>query len=392
MYKSQTATSLKVRFLAITFILFFTLFLFIFLLELSFLLSFGRFYKVFNSRKVPVSIREREDLASSLYRQNPFRKKKERLRILAIGGSTTYGLSVNESDTWPARLGHVLEESFPGKFEVINLGRIGGSLEEFIFNVNSATTHYVSRETLIQLRDPKLELAKGSLPYGWKDLHPNLVLVAPIVNDTAPDYLHLSNFQNNSIISVIDRTLNLSGILRKLALSFYIRKLRFSLMNDLPPARDSETLPLITPQIKDGLAKRLRRFLSEWDNDLPIILFSLPLLFSVEDSDSTVKVAKKFWEINDSRSLSRERVYLPALSKVEREVFSDAKVPYFQLLPDFHSWKFNDRLRLFNDSIHMNERGYSLLVNDMTRVLTPILQKVLDEKKVGEEKNPPPHR
>lgn len=56
-------------------------------------------------------------------------KKGNKIRILAIGGSTTYGTSNEQNTTWPSILQQKLNVLYPNKFEVLNLGIWGGVLE-----------------------------------------------------------------------------------------------------------------------------------------------------------------------------------------------------------------------------------------------------------------------
>lgn len=56
----------------------------------------------------------------------PSDKPEEKTRVVAIGGSTTYGIGVNNDETWPYQLNTVLGEDF----EVLNLGVPGYSSTE----------------------------------------------------------------------------------------------------------------------------------------------------------------------------------------------------------------------------------------------------------------------
>lgn len=55
-------------------------------------------------------------------------KSPNTVRILAVGGSTTYGVQVSDQDTWPARLGEMLAP----RCEVLNLGVPGHSSAEHV--------------------------------------------------------------------------------------------------------------------------------------------------------------------------------------------------------------------------------------------------------------------
>lgn len=92
---------------------------------------------------------QREDLLyahNSLgYRGAEFSKEKSRdkIRIATIGGSTTYGVGVNNEDSWPYRLGGQLGQ----EYQVINMGVPGYTSAENLI------------QTALQLSDYKPDLA-----------------------------------------------------------------------------------------------------------------------------------------------------------------------------------------------------------------------------------------
>ena len=63
---------------------------------------------------------------SSGFRSAAIDPVKSRIRVAAIGGSTTYGVGVDDSETWPA----VLQKKLGNKYEVINMGVPGHSSVE----------------------------------------------------------------------------------------------------------------------------------------------------------------------------------------------------------------------------------------------------------------------
>lgn len=62
------------------------------------------------------------------FRGPDFPAKSKKTRVIAIGGSTTYGVNVNDNDTWPAQLGDQLGP----EYEVFNMGIIGHSTAEHL--------------------------------------------------------------------------------------------------------------------------------------------------------------------------------------------------------------------------------------------------------------------
>jgi lysophospholipase L1-like esterase len=60
-----------------------------------------------------------------------FEKKKNTIRIIAIGGSTTFGWLIKDyRETWPTQLEEILNKKFNNKIEVINAGLPGGMSSE----------------------------------------------------------------------------------------------------------------------------------------------------------------------------------------------------------------------------------------------------------------------
>lgn len=59
------------------------------------------------------------------------KKEKDKIRIIAIGGSTTFGwLIKNWQQTWPSQLEEILNKQFNGKVEVVNAGLPAGMSSE----------------------------------------------------------------------------------------------------------------------------------------------------------------------------------------------------------------------------------------------------------------------
>lgn len=64
--------------------------------------------------------------------------KSGRVRVVAIGGSTTYGAGVSDGEEWPARLGELLGP----RFEVLNFGMLGHTTAEHIALVSLVVPEY----------------------------------------------------------------------------------------------------------------------------------------------------------------------------------------------------------------------------------------------------------
>ncbi|HWS52664.1 MAG TPA: GDSL-type esterase/lipase family protein [Pyrinomonadaceae bacterium] len=64
--------------------------------------------------------------------------KSERLRVVAVGGSTTYGAGVTDGREWPARLGELLGP----RYEVLNFGMLGHSTAEHLALLSLVVPEY----------------------------------------------------------------------------------------------------------------------------------------------------------------------------------------------------------------------------------------------------------
>ncbi|MEO8602559.1 MAG: SGNH/GDSL hydrolase family protein [bacterium] len=87
------------------------------------------------------------------FRGSPFDTAKAPgvFRIVCLGDSSTFGFNVEESDSYPAVLQRLLDESHPGRFEVINLGVPG----------------YSGRQGLELLRRQALALSPDLVTFGF---------------------------------------------------------------------------------------------------------------------------------------------------------------------------------------------------------------------------------
>lgn len=106
------------------------------------------------------------------FRGKEFSKRKTKKRIIAIGGSTTYGTSVNDWETWPYYLDSLLTDSM----EVLNFGVSGHSTVEHIIQSSLIVPEYDPDVVLIHcgLNDLR-SLYIRNLACDYSDFHaPNL--------------------------------------------------------------------------------------------------------------------------------------------------------------------------------------------------------------------------
>ena len=77
-------------------------------------------------------------------------KPKGVFRIFVFGGSNTYGASVSDEDTYPARLQRLLDRERPGAFEVWNGGITAGVLSQSVAYARYAMENFEPDLVLIQ--------------------------------------------------------------------------------------------------------------------------------------------------------------------------------------------------------------------------------------------------
>ena len=117
-------------------------------------------------------------------------------RIIVIGGSNTFGVSVNDGETYPARLEQYLEKIAPGKFEVWNAGLSAYVLSQVVEYAKIVTKEYEPDLLILQLAN------QGRRPFFYKgDLrfffHKNKELYTeniPLVYSSNPLIQKLHNY------------------------------------------------------------------------------------------------------------------------------------------------------------------------------------------------------
>jgi lysophospholipase L1-like esterase len=72
------------------------------------------------------------------FRGGEIAPKSERVRVVAVGGSTTYGANVSDGREWPARLGELLGP----RYEVLNFGILGHTTVEHLALVSLVVPEY----------------------------------------------------------------------------------------------------------------------------------------------------------------------------------------------------------------------------------------------------------
>ena len=317
------------------------------------------------------SVLSEKDLTRNSFKRyrSKFTVSKDRLkqRILAVGGSTTYGFGVSALQTWPALLEIILEKHAPGRYEVINLGRLGGHLEEFSENFLFSLNEFIPREKWLRGSPEQFDQVPRA-SWGWRDLSPDLIILAPIVNDTAPDYLAVSSFRPTARLANNLRFRCVQTFFcESMALGYFFKKFMWLVENrgSSSLVDESEKLAIIQKRYE----RSLEHFLDLWDSKTAIYLVGLPLLFNKDDGEKEARQAGMYWSIDPSKSLMAEVNYLPKLIALEEAVREGVALrrglPYKELGESIKSLTLKKRIKYYLDSAHLDAKGNELIAREI---------------------------
>ncbi|MBF0556631.1 MAG: hypothetical protein HQK96_19100 [Nitrospirae bacterium] len=329
--------------------------------ELIFFLFKGDFYAKMNNHKITSG----NTNEMKIYRKPFSVQKGKRFRILSIGGSTTYGVGVNTTFTWPHLLQEKLDNNFPGKYEVINLGIKGGHLEEFIQNYYASLTEFISKG------DWDNNLVNGNLKvphadWGWKDLNPDLIIMAPTIADMMSDFVSERNRMAvfaQYLLHLLDGT----WFSQNAAICFYISKelATIDFNNRKEPTNEAQKLDLIQRDYKS----HLEQFINLWRKDIPIYIVGFPVLFKATDGKDNVEKAARYWNIQDKANLYKNAALLPKFvdmgQKIETAIAIKYNIRHKELGEEIRTLPFNDRLEYYMDSVHMKSKGTQVLAEQI---------------------------
>lgn len=177
------------------------------------------------------------------------------------------------------------------------------------------------------------------------------------MNDTAPDFLLQTSNPSGSIskLFVAFDTRLQNSALRNFLIPSYIHRGRLSLLQR-PDAIEPPNEKILN-DLRLSLSSHLDAFVQQWQSKLTLI--SLPLLFGEKETASSVSLAQSVWPDVPAKNLVDESTYLPALSSLEREVFSESGARFEDFSSVFKQLPMYQRIRFYVDSIHLNEAGYS---------------------------------
>lgn len=296
----------------------------------------------------------------SPYRSIPSRSGPEGLRIVTLGGSTTYGKGLPNEESWPYLLEKLFAEADPEtRVSVDNLGYLGGHLEQIRGNLSRISQRRITRYEWVGM-DERQRLDVPTLSYGIEDLRPDVLLLAPIINDTIPDL-----FMGRHWTGGVCRWLRLDPVLSQLAVTHYVCELSLTRRFESKP-HDLQDLP----EVLAGFEGRLRSFVTEVEGSealrgTKLVLMTLPGLFAEGEPSRNAHTAARFWGGENEASLQEEARLYPAILAKEEDVIEhvarEFDLPFVSLREMFAEYPFRQRLQYFSDSVHTNSRGTALV-------------------------------
>lgn len=318
----------------------------------------------------------------SLYRERFNFKKGKAFRILAIGGSTTWGgrggfFGPSEPHlTYPS----ILEQkvmSFPNTdIEVFNLG-----LCAFRMGLHA----------LPQMNGPDFD--KDSYAFGLDELKPNLVLIAPAWNDLLAearyDLAHRRFFMNITYRNMLD-TLGRNWFAQRFALGwfawFYLQHWTAGDRDYvLPKNANKEEVDAICKKIMErklrffksdafnSAKERYRRFLFDYcrlwkESGAKVYLVTLPGLVKEGLSGEDILRIHKHLPTADLKLDMYYYMLYPRIETCDREIATEVSKELNIGLIDISSMCANmsttERLALFSDPLHFSTKG-NLFLSDV---------------------------
>ena len=292
-------------------------------------------------------------------------RKSGKVRILALGGSTTY-CHTDFYKTWPYILEQKLNSYFPGKFEVINLGVPGYSTQQILdFSLKSSTARN-----------------------GFLDLNPDMVIIMPVWNDFLNDFS-----KHHANMKIINQRLRENWFVRKTALGYYVYRYIYSYLIDGLFTKITEAFPENQSfnDKSDEYAARWLRFFDSGlnstipgfafeirlekiinlyrDNGVKILLATCPCIWLADaDNEAARQVMEKYRieEANTPQNMVKAWLFM---EECDRQVITKIARKTDQECVDFTEYfrkkypTMLSRAEYFQDGTHFNLNGDTLLAD-----------------------------
>lgn len=289
----------------------------------------------------------------------------DKLDIMLLGGSTSYGMGVAKNSIWSELYN---KEDL---HKITNFSMLGGNLQEFIESCEKRNIHRNFSQDFYLGRTKSMDSRVGICDYS-----PKQVWVAPQVNEIAPKALYFLQGQNSPISFNLFRLLEnisfFSGGITSYYLSSYIRSSFEDHVSDsfLNSNQFKKFLDQTLKSYESNLTTIVKRFQQK---EAKVKFLIYPNLYN--GKDSKLKLKKAFKKFNNEKSFKyfsfeRELYRLVELNdlKVLKKVGDDLAVPLFELGFDLKSKKMKLRLDYFIDPIHLSSLGHKYIFESFKRI------------------------
>jgi len=270
------------------------------------------------------------------FRGDEFPAKSEKIRVVTVGGSTTYCVGVSDQDTWPAQLGKLLGTGY----EVLNLGVPG----------HATTEHLVMLGTVVPRFSPDVVV----FHVGLNDMHcMHDVKNSELVNRCHGDLLY------NSLGQCFVNRMPRLAILRAGVTILQ----NVGLAGRCPaPSPLINTAQTVDPLVMAAFRENVRQ-LAAMTRELGAIPVFVP---QVGFNESLVaKGEYRWWTPNLDQS--KLEALLNDFAGALREIAQTRGAPYVE---DVEAFSWNDDL--FVDSSHLNAEGNRKLAKLVASKITTI--------------------
>jgi lysophospholipase L1-like esterase len=181
--------------------------------------------------------------------------RQSRLRIAAVGGSTTYDIGVGDDDTWVSKLGKLL----PSGIQIANFGIQGHSSAEHLTLTNLVLSDYQPDVILYfmgwnDLRSSHTTDLAGDYPYHQRSLYRSLLIDCPFSFTATGSVIKvlINQVYPNSLLHAVDAkgTTEVSADVDPHALAIYRRNIHLI----AAAARAIGAEPIFVPQVPNKAA------------------------------------------------------------------------------------------------------------------------------------------
>lgn len=333
-----------------------------------------RQYGIFNNRFLASGDNERFGSAMGVFVQKINYKKNPTVkRIIFLGGSTMYGANYSPIEaTIPKWFDFKIQSTYPNKYEVFNAGMNSATTTSM---VNGLTSKGIGNVRINFLKDAinEQDYIFDILSFNYFDLHPDIVIIAPIYNDF---FSYRTRDPNKKVFEKLITNRSLRFIFENFAIGYYV----FSYLKSNYQKKISEkiirpeSIELLNPyndnpldcieQYKKNLNFIVRTLKS---HGIKVYLTALP--------------NPALYRSAPSLQASQYSYYYDVLKKInkieEKTIKNVAKqnnVPYIDLRTYFGIFpKETDKYFYFYDYVHLRPLGnviaadilYATIINDL---------------------------